>query len=310
MTRIISFIAAFILCVSLAASASIAVAQDSTPEAPDIGRTLPALVQDTEGITVAVALVAESDDEITVSVAAVGLAPGEHGIHIHETGICDPATDPPFSSAGDHYNPTDEEHGDHAGDLGNITAEEDGTALLKETTDEFTLDELIDEDGSAIVIHAEEDENDPEGESYGARIACGVLAEPVVDTASTPVVTEEAVTEDAATPPVATEEVATEEVVTEEVVTEEAATEEVVTEEAATEEAGAVDTDEDGLTDDEEVDVGTDPAVFDSDGDGLGDGDEINVFGTDPLVPDTDGDGVSDGVEVEAETDPLDPASV
>jgi Cu-Zn family superoxide dismutase len=262
---------------------------------------LPALLQNTEGTTVAVALVAESDDEITVSVAAVGLAPGEHGIHVHETGICDPTTDPPFSSAGGHYNPTDEEHGDHAGDLGNISAEEDGTALLKETTDEFTLDELIDEDGSAIVIHAEEDENDPEGESFGARIACGVLAEPVAETATEPVVTEAAVTE----------EVVTEEAATEPVVTEAVATEEPVTEEAATEEVGAVDSDEDGLVDDDEIDVfGTDPALFDSDEDGLGDGDEVNAFETDPLVFDTDGDGVGDGDEVEAETDPLDPASV
>lgn len=299
MTRIISFISALLLF--LAASVSIAVAQESTPEVT-LGRTLPALLQDTEGTTVAVALVAENDDEITVSVAAVGLAPGEHGIHIHETGICDPTTDPPFSSAGGHYNPTDEEHGDHAGDLGNLAAEEDGTALLKETTDEFTLDELIDEDGSAIVIHAEEDENDSEGESYGARIACGVLAEPVV--------ADEPVTEEAATDPAVTEEVATEPAVTEEAVTEEAATEPVVTEEAATEEVGTVDTDEDGLSDDEEVDVfGTDPALFDSDEDGLGDGDEVDL-GTDPLVFDTDGDGVGDGDEVDAGTDPLDPESV
>ncbi len=228
MTRIISFISA--LVVMLTASVASAVAQESTPEV-DLGRTLPALLQNTEGTTVAVALVAESDDEITVSVAAAGLEPGEHGIHIHETGICDPTTDPPFSSAGGHYNPTDEEHGDHAGDLGNITAEEDGTALLKETTDEFTLDELIDEDGSAIVIHAEEDENDPEGESFGARIVCGVLAEPVAETATEPVVTEEAVTEEAVT----------EEAVTEEAVTEEAVTEEAVTEEAPSTPQGAAD---------------------------------------------------------------------
>lgn len=307
MTRILSLVAAFALF--LTAAASIAAAQVSTPEV-DLGRTLPALLQNVEGTTVAVALVAESDDDITVSVAAVGLAPGEHGIHIHETGICDPTTDPAFSSAGDHYNPTGEEHGDHAGDLGNITAEEDGTALLKETTDEFTLDELIDEDGSAIVIHAEEDEGDPEGESYGGRIACGVLAEPVAEAATEPAVTEE-------------------------IVTEEPATEEVVTEEPA----AVVDTDEDGLTDDDEVNVfGTDPEVFDTDGDGVGDGDEVeagtdplvaeeaeavdtdedgltdddevNDIGTDPEVFDTDGDGVDDGDEVDAGTDPLDPASV
>ncbi len=179
MTRIVSLVSAFVL-ISMASITS-AAAQGATPEvAPDPqGRTLPAFLQDTAGTTVAVALVAEGDTGINVSVAAVGLTPGAHGIHVHETGICDPTTDPVFSSAGGHYNPTGAEHGDHAGDLGNLTIEEDGTGYFQEVTDAFTFDELVDEDGSAIVIHAEEDENDPAGESYGARIACGVLAAPV-----------------------------------------------------------------------------------------------------------------------------------
>jgi Cu-Zn family superoxide dismutase len=253
---------------------------------------LPAFLHDTAGTTVAVALVAEGDTGISVSVAAVGLTPGAHGIHVHETGVCDPTTDPAFSSAGGHYNPTGAEHGEHAGDLGNLTVEEDGTAYFLAVTDAFTFDELLDEDGSAIVIHAEEDENDPAGESFGARIACGVLSAPVE------------------TEPEPTEEP-----------------------------TAAVDTDEDGLTDDDEVNVyGTDPELFDTDGDGVGDGDEVeagtdplvaeaveavdtdedgltdddevNVHGTDPEVFDTDGDDVGDGDEVDAGTDPLDPASV
>ncbi len=43
-----------------------------------------------------------------------------------------------------------------------------------------------------------------------------------------------------------------------------------------------------------------------SDDDGLGDGEEVDL-GTDPLDPDTDDDGFSDGEEVDAGTDPLDP---
>ncbi len=70
----------------------------------------------------------------------------------------------------------------------------------------------------------------------------------------------------------------------------------------------AVDTDGDGLTDAEELELGTDPNNPDTDGDGLSDGDEINVYGTDPLNPDTDGDGLSDGDEVNVYgTDPLNP---
>lgn len=68
------------------------------------------------------------------------------------------------------------------------------------------------------------------------------------------------------------------------------------------------DTDGDGLTDGEEIGLGTDPLEPDTDGDGLEDGDEIDV-GTDPFDPDTDDDGLTDGEEIELGTDPLDPDS-
>ena len=70
------------------------------------------------------------------------------------------------------------------------------------------------------------------------------------------------------------------------------------------------DSDGDGLTDADETDVyGTDPANPDTDGDGLTDGDEVLVDGTDPLNPDTDGGGIGDGQEVLIDgTDPLDPS--
>jgi hypothetical protein len=51
---------------------------------------------------------------------------------------------------------------------------------------------------------------------------------------------------------------------------------------------------------------GTDPLDADSDDDGLSDGDEVNVHGTDPLDADTDDDGLDDGIEVMFGTDPLD----
>ena len=67
-----------------------------------------------------------------------------------------------------------------------------------------------------------------------------------------------------------------------------------------------VDTDADGLSDEDEVLSGTDPLVADTDADGLSDGEEVNTHGTDPLVADTDAGGVDDGQEVLDGTDPLD----
>ena len=58
------------------------------------------------------------------------------------------------------------------------------------------------------------------------------------------------------------------------------------------------DTDKDGLTDSEEVTLGTNPNQVDSDSDGLFDYDEVKVYKTDPLNPDTDGDSFADGQEV------------
>ena len=66
-----------------------------------------------------------------------------------------------------------------------------------------------------------------------------------------------------------------------------------------------LDSDADGLLDDFEVKLGTDPFAADSDRDGLTDGQEIDLR-TDPLDVDSDGDGVSDYYEAKLGTDPLD----
>jgi hypothetical protein len=64
------------------------------------------------------------------------------------------------------------------------------------------------------------------------------------------------------------------------------------------------DTDQDGLTDEEEINFGTDPNNSDTDEDGLFDRDEVKIYKTDPLNPDTDGDGYSDGTEIKAGYNP------
>jgi Cu-Zn family superoxide dismutase len=107
-----------------------------------------------------------------------------HGIHFHAVGRCDP---PDFMSAGDHFNPTNRQHGQrnpqgpHAGDLPNLTVEANGTATYQATNALVTLgpgaNSLLDADGSALVIHADPDDDvtDPAGNS-GGRIACAVIA--------------------------------------------------------------------------------------------------------------------------------------
>jgi hypothetical protein len=68
------------------------------------------------------------------------------------------------------------------------------------------------------------------------------------------------------------------------------------------------DPDNDGLTNAQERQRGTDPANADTDRDGLSDGDEIRTHRTDPLQADTDSDGLTDGEEVNRwKTDPLNP---
>ena len=114
-----------------------------------------------------------------------GLEPGEHGVHIHEVGEC---SAPDFESAGAHYNPTGAQHGllnpegPHAGDLPNLTVNENGAVDYLVTTALVTVDgerTLFDSDGSALIVHAGADDyvTDSSGES-GGRAACGVITQP------------------------------------------------------------------------------------------------------------------------------------
>ena len=130
-----------------------------------------------------------SDDEQFVTIQLglnpdAGLEPGEYGFHVHQVGQCTPT----FDAAGDHFNPTDVQHGlldldgPHAGDLPNVVVAEDGTTTYVVSTRLMTLDEgersIFDNDGSAVMLHAQADDylTDPSGSS-GDRIACGVIQE-------------------------------------------------------------------------------------------------------------------------------------
>lgn len=116
---------------------------------------------------------------ILLRIEASGLPPGQHGVHLHATGRCEP---PSFASAGPHWNPTAKQHGHlnpagwHRGDLGNLGVGADGRLVAGLLVPGATLAELRDADGTAFVIHARADDErtDPSGNS-GDRIACAVL---------------------------------------------------------------------------------------------------------------------------------------
>jgi Cu-Zn family superoxide dismutase len=127
-------------------------------------------------------LTQNADGAVRLQVQVRGLPPGVHGIHIHAVGACAPT----FAAAGPHYNPMNKKHGlespdgPHAGDLLNLTIGADGTGSMDATTTMVSLTPgektVFDADGSAIVIHAFQDDQktDPAGNS-GERIACAVI---------------------------------------------------------------------------------------------------------------------------------------
>ncbi|MBR1972746.1 MAG: superoxide dismutase family protein [Oscillospiraceae bacterium] len=94
---------------------------------------------------------------------------GFFGFHIHQGGSCS-GTD--FSETGSHYNPVDQVHPKHAGDLPPLICCR-GNAYLAVKTDWFTVPDII---GKTVVIHSDPDDfrTQPAGNA-GKKIACGVI---------------------------------------------------------------------------------------------------------------------------------------
>ena len=124
--------------------------------------------------------------EIEVTVRVTGLKPGLHGMHLHAIGKCEPD----FAAAGGHFDPgpagnadVDMNHPFHMGDLPNVTVDANGVGTAKARTTRVSLTagplSVFDGDGTAIIIHAEQDKGitgeAKTGVGGGARIACGVL---------------------------------------------------------------------------------------------------------------------------------------
>jgi superoxide dismutase, Cu-Zn family len=121
----------------------------------------------------------EVPDGVRIMADITGLPPGPHGIHIHEYGDCRSDTG---SLAGGHFNPDRQSHGSpgseerHAGDLGNIVADQNGNADLDMVSPMISLQGVNGIIGRSVVVHALKDDSSsqPDGAS-GERLACGAI---------------------------------------------------------------------------------------------------------------------------------------
>lgn len=120
-----------------------------------------------------------TDDGVRIHGSVKGLSPGKHGFHVHEFG--DVSDTQEGSSAGGHFNPSNQEHGHredekrHAGDFGNIEADAQGVAKIDFVDPIVQLNGSDSVVGRAIVVHASEDKfTQPSGDA-GPRVAFGVI---------------------------------------------------------------------------------------------------------------------------------------
>jgi superoxide dismutase, Cu-Zn family len=143
--------------------------------------TAHAVMRDSSGKELGTLTLTTTEAGVTIEGRLTGVRPGEHGMHLHTVGRCEP----PFESAGGHWNPASRQHGEqnpqgpHAGDLLNVTVPESGMVSVTATSHGGSLHgdvALMDGDGGAVVLHAGPDDyrTDPSGGS-GPRIACGVV---------------------------------------------------------------------------------------------------------------------------------------
>jgi len=127
---------------------------------------------------------ASDSDPVKVTGEITGLKSGLHGFHIHEFGDNTNGC----MSAGPHFNPSGKEHGGpthevrHAGDLGNVVADDSGKAVVDISDKQISLSGKLSILGRTVVVHADPDDLGDGGHELskstgnaGARLACGVI---------------------------------------------------------------------------------------------------------------------------------------
>jgi Cu-Zn family superoxide dismutase len=167
-----------ILCTLTAAASLLALSTFSVA-----AQSAKAALKDKDSKDVGSATLTQTPGGVLIALSVKGLPAGEHAFHVHGVGKCEP----PFMSAGGHFNPDKKKHGmlapdgSHAGDMPNLHIPASGELAVEVLNTAVTLEKgkansLFGPEGTALIIHASKDDykTDPTGEA-GGRIACGLV---------------------------------------------------------------------------------------------------------------------------------------
>jgi Cu-Zn family superoxide dismutase len=172
------------LCISAALLlfvSSLCIVQESRAQS---GKPVVVVLKNAQGQGVGTATLTAAPKGVKIALDIKSLPPGQHSIHIHQVGKCDP---PDFKSAGPHFEGSGHDH-DHAmpgmapaGDIPDFSliVAADGTAHVTAVAPNVSLGtddhSVFSNGGTALVIHAVASET---GSGAPPRIACGVISKP------------------------------------------------------------------------------------------------------------------------------------
>jgi Cu-Zn family superoxide dismutase len=175
-----SFQASFIGLIFLAFAGLMALAQTPAAKSSASSKAIAVLHPTADNKVSGTVTFTPAADGVRVHAEITGLTPGKHGFHVHEFGDCSAAD---ASSAGAHFNPTNQPHAGpdaaarHEGDMGNVEADGSGNAKLDYVDHQISLtNDAKPVIGRSVVVHTKPDDlkTQPTGDS-GARVACGVI---------------------------------------------------------------------------------------------------------------------------------------